>query len=257
MALLQEAGGPPDDLVHLVEYEDAVFWNRLLYDRWPLVVKLSDRIEVEHYRQVPPISDLGDNDIGVNGIGTIAAAKVIPVDSKEEAFVAISMYGRWLKPHPSAEGGWKYADASAHRIISDLSAFIGREDPTTHRILAAGDLNILYGYGEDGSAYWAARYETVFKRMEALGLQFIGPQCPNGRQAIPWPDELPGNSNNFPTYHPSRQTPAAATRQLDYAFASHGFHKGVSGRAMNEVHKWGPSDHCRLIIEVKTKIENC
>ena len=34
LALLQKAGGPPDDLVHLVEYEDAVFWNRLLYDRW-------------------------------------------------------------------------------------------------------------------------------------------------------------------------------------------------------------------------------
>ena len=29
-------------------------------------------------------------------------------------------------------------------------------------MLAAGDLNILYGYGENGSAYWAARYATVF-----------------------------------------------------------------------------------------------
>ena len=45
LALLQEAGNPPGELVHLVEYEDAVLWNRQLYDRWPLVVKLSDRIK--------------------------------------------------------------------------------------------------------------------------------------------------------------------------------------------------------------------
>ena len=33
----------------------------------------------------------------------------------------------------------------AHRIMSDLSAFIGHRDPATHRILAAGDLNLCYG----------------------------------------------------------------------------------------------------------------
>ena len=55
LALLQEAGSPPGDLVDRIEYVDGVFWNRHLYDRWPLVVKLSDRITVEPYRQVPPI----------------------------------------------------------------------------------------------------------------------------------------------------------------------------------------------------------
>ena len=256
LALLQEAGGPPGDLVHLVEYDDAVFWNRQLYDRWPLVVRLSDRIKVEHYRQVPPISDLGANDIGVSGIGTIAAARVIPCESEDEAFVAVSMYARWLKSHPSTNSGWIYADASAHRVISDLSTFIGRENPATHRILAAGDLNILYGYGEDGSAYWAGRYETVFKRMEALRLQFIGPRAPNGRQACPWPKELPRNSRNVPTFRTNKLKPSSATRQLDYAFASRGFHDRVRVRAMNEVGEWGPSDHCRLIIEVKTNADS-
>ena len=252
LALLQEAVSPPGDLVHLVEDVDAVFGNRQLYDRWPLVVKLSDRINVEHYCQAPPISELGDNDIGVSGIGTIAAAKVKPVDSKGEAFVAISIYGRWLKPHPSTGTNWSvgYSDASAHRIISDLSAFIGHEDPATHRILAAGDLNILYGYGEHGSAYWAGRYENVFTRMKALGLSFIGPQAPNGRQVCPWPKDLPNDSKNVPTYHSSRETPATASRQLDYAFASRGFHERVSVRAMNGINEWGPSDHCRLLITV-------
>ena len=69
LALLQEAGSPPGDLVDRVEYEDGVFWDRKLYDRWPLVVRLSDRITVKPYRQVPPISDLGEDAIGISGIG--------------------------------------------------------------------------------------------------------------------------------------------------------------------------------------------
>jgi len=61
----------------------------------------------------------------------------------------------------------------------------------SHRIIAAGDLNILYGHGEHGSEFWASRYSTVFDRLDTLGLRFIGPQSPGGRQAKPWPDELP------------------------------------------------------------------
>jgi hypothetical protein len=30
-----------------------------------------------------------------------------------------------------------------------------------HKIIAAGDLNVLYGYVEGGSQYWKARYDTV------------------------------------------------------------------------------------------------
>ena len=127
VALLQEAGSPPGDVVDRIEYVDGVFWNRQLYDRWPLVVKLSDRITVEPYQQVPPISDLGEDAIGVSGIGTIGAGRVISRDNEEEAFVAVSMYARWLRLHPSTKSSWSvgYSDASAHRIISDLSAFIG------------------------------------------------------------------------------------------------------------------------------------
>ena len=43
---------------------------------------------------------------------------------------------------------------------------------------------------------------------------------------------------------------ANAVRQLDYAFASRGFHERVKVRALNGVEEWGPSDHCRLLIEV-------
>ena len=252
VALLQEAESPPGDVVDRIEYVDGVFWNRQLYDRWPLVVKLSDRITVEPYRQVPPISDLGEDAIGVSGIGTIAAARVIPRDNKEEAFVAVSMYARWLRPHPSTKSRWGvgYSDASAHRIISDLSAFIGHTNPTKHRILAAGDLNMFYG-AIGSRVSLPQRDRTVWDRMQALGLEFVGPQAPHGRPAESEPDDVPSDTKNVPTFYRPGTKPATAVNQLDYAFASRGFHEQVSVRAMNEIEEWGPSDHCRLMIEVK------
>ena len=47
VALVQEAGSPPGDVVDLVDYDDGVFWNRHVYDRWPLIVQLSDQITVK------------------------------------------------------------------------------------------------------------------------------------------------------------------------------------------------------------------
>ena len=231
-----------------------MFWNRQLYDRWPLVVKLSDRITVEPYRQVPPTSDLGEDTIGVSGIGTIAAGRVIPHDNEEEAFVAVSMYARWLRPHPSTKSSWGvgYSDASAHRIISDLSAFIGHSDPTKHRILAAGDLNMFYG-AIGSRLSLPERDRTVWDRMQALGLEFLGPQAPHGRRAGTAPDDVPPDTRNVPTYYRPGSGPETAVNQLDYAFASRGFHEKVSVLAMNEIEEWGPSDHCRLMIEVKVK----
>ena len=213
MVAPQHAGLSITRLVGRIEYVDGVFWNRQLYDRWPLVVKLSDRITVEPYRQVPPISDLGEDAIGVSGIGTIAAGRVIPRDNEEEAFVAVSMYARWLRPHPSTKSKWSvgYPDASAHRIISDLSAFIGHTNPTTHRILAAGDLNMFYG-AIGSRLSLPQRDRTVWDRMQALGLEFLGPQAPHGRRAETTPDDVPPDTKNVPTYY-RRSGPATAVNQ--------------------------------------------
>lgn len=254
VALIQEAGSPPGDLANLVPYEDDRFWNRHLYDRWPLVVKLSDGVEVEWFQQVPPISELGESEIGASGIGTVAAARVMPTGRREEAFIAASMYARWMLPHPSSGSPWRVgaSDVSAHRILSDLSAFIGHTDPTKHRILAAGDLNMFYGATGDTLSL-TEREKTVWDRFAALGLEFLGPQAPSGRRpATPHPD-VPSDTNNVPTYHLRTGSPASADRQLDYVFASHGFHERVKVRALNGVDEWGPSDHCRLMIEVDTK----
>lgn len=166
-----------------------------------------------------------------------------------QPIIMMSMYAQWKKPHASTQSAWIYADASVHKLISELYEFVGSE--RGHRIVAAGDLNILHGYGEDGSMYWKRRYDTIFERMAALGLRYMGPQAPNGGQAEPWPAELPAESKNVPTFHHARSSPAGATRQLDHVFVSESLAAFTSVRALNAVDAWGPSDHCRVMIEVR------
>ncbi|MCY3553729.1 MAG: hypothetical protein OXH56_00260 [Gemmatimonadetes bacterium] len=117
-------------------------------------------------------------------------------------------------------------DPSVHRVISDISLLIGRKD--SFRMIVAGDTTVMYE--DEVGDYWKARNQAVFDRMSSLGLPMIGPQGP--------------------TYYHPRQTPATATRQLDYVFASRSLMHSVSTRALNSPAQWGPSDHCRILIEV-------
>lgn len=250
MALLQEAAEPPSDVAQRVEINPGhwITGGKDAYRprRWrTAVVKLSDRVQLEWIVE-KPIEEAGIGDLAVSRTGTLAAARVTPPNG--EPFIAVSMYSAWTSPHSSTGSSWIVSDVSAHRVISDLSAFIGSANG--HRIVAAGDLNVLHGYGEHGDRYFAARYQTIFSRMEALGLDFKGPQAPRGRQAEPWPSELPASSQNVPTYYSNRQTPTTATRQLDFVFVSTGMSDSVSVAALNSPDDWGPSDHCRLEIEV-------
>ena len=253
VALLQEAGRVPPGLRRPVELGPQFPWepwDESLYDRGAMVVKLSERVEIEWFKRVFPISVAKRDEIPISSIGAIAAARVIPGEG--EPFIVVSMYARWIKPHVTTGTKWRvgYPDGSAHRIISDMSAFIGDLDPSTHRILAAGDLNTIYGATDDNPLALPARDRTIFERMDALGLEFMGPQHPNGRRAEPKPKGLPKDTKNVPTYYTTRQSPATAQNQLDYVFASRGFHRGVAARALNGVDEWGSSDHCRIGIEV-------
>ena len=262
VALLQEAGAPPADVADSVDTGPEEHWNshvwnsrwwegryKNLFDRWPMVVKLSDRVEVEWFKQIGPISGMAADEIAVSGIGTVAAARVKPADGSVP-FIVVSMYARWVTPHPDVHSNWIYQDGSAHRIISDLSAFIGSTDPGTHRILAAGDLNMIYGATEANRLALPARDRTVTDRMKALGMEFLGPEYPDGRQASPTPHGLLPDTRNVPTYYAPGQSPETAQNQLDYVFASRGFHNSITARAMNGVEEWGASDHCRLLIDV-------
>lgn len=78
VALLQEAGQVPPDVAAKVEtgdreYWDAHAWNSDWYsgrwkdlsDRWSKVVKLSDRVKVEWFKQIGPISEPLDDEAAV------------------------------------------------------------------------------------------------------------------------------------------------------------------------------------------------
>ena len=256
VALLQEVGTVPDDVLDRVELNPHRPWlshdpgtGHPNYDRWPMVVRLSDRVRVEWFRQVGPtwVDPQRPRDMAVSGIGAMEVARVIPVDGPEP-FIAASMYARWFNPHPTADGDWISPDASAHRIISDLSAFIGYYDaPAKHRILAAGNLNMSF----QSTDPFDRRAQTILNRFQALGLDYLGPRYPAGRRADPIPEHLNEDSLDVPTYyHKPSNTPAGAYVQIDHVFASRGLHDEIQTRALNEVTKLGPSDHCRICIDV-------
>ena len=254
IALLQEARPPPDDIpADRFDIDPSPWATAGFYTNWKAaVVRLSDRVKVDWI----PAAEIGQNELfEVSRPGTLAAARFTPVDGRGqpagEPLIAASMYSNWEYPHRITGKelkDWAWGDVSAHRIISDLSRLIGH--PVNHRIIAAGDLNILYGHGEGGDEYAAARYASVFDRMEAMGLPFVGPQYPNGQQAAPWPAELPPDSKNVPTFYWGNDL-TTAYRQLDFVFASAGMKDAVSARALNGPDEWGPSDHCRVVIDVR------
>ncbi len=247
VALLQEARIPPEDVSEWVEVDPAPFYEAegKGISRCA-IVKLSEGIEIEWLEPVP-ISRAKYGDLIESQPGCLAAAIITPPGGRP--FTAVSFCPEYEKPHRSTgKMSWNIVDASIHRVISDISLLIGRQ--RDHRIIAAGDLTIYHGYGEDKSGYWKGRYDTVFNRMAAIGLPFVGPQYPNGRQADPWPPELPTDSKNVPTYIHSTQTLETATSQLDYVFVSESMADSVKVRALNSPDEWGPSDHCRIEIEV-------
>ena len=56
---------------------------------------------------------------------------------------------------------------------------------------------------------------------------------------------------NVPTYHTNRQTPATASRQLDFVFVSESIVDRVNAKALNREEEWGPSDHCQISIKLE------
>lgn len=266
VALLQEAGDPPWDVVGKLdtgpqEHWDSHLWNsnwyrrhgwRYIAERWPKIVKLSNRVKVDWFAQDGPRGHGSESTVSISGAGNIAVARVKPLNIDQQPFIVVSMYASWIMPHPSTITRYKVgaADVAAHRIISDLSTFIGDDDPSTHRVLAAGDLNMVYGWRDHEATSYSAREKTVWDRMSALGMEYLGPKTPDGRRVCPSDYGGPEDTENVRTYHTSRSSPQNAYIQLDHAFASKGFHEGIATRALNSVSEWGSSDHCRLVMEV-------
>ena len=264
IALLQEVGpGAAEGMASVLggheHWENYPDWNR--HNGWPAVVKLSNRVEVKWFRPVSLMTrEEEDDQIAVSDLPTLAAAQVTPLPDGEP-FIVVSMYARCYRLHPNARDGSEpipeFADASAHRIISDLSGFIADANPPNHRIIAAGDLNAIYGAREESIWETPIRAQTIFDRMSAIGMEFVGPRAGDGSRKADSPtDDVRPSTCNVPTrLSPQRKSEfkkcdILSGNQLDYVFASRGFHESISVRAMNGVEEWGPSDHCRIVIDV-------
>ena len=248
VALVQEATAPPDGLDLEVVAGDEwrlAGWQDRQFSA--AVVRCSLRVQVTADPTLRSLELASESELAVSRSGTMAVAEV-DGDTLSAPITVVSAYAAWERPGSTKDGGWIYADASAHRIISDLSALIGRQEG--HRIVVSGDWNILHGYGEHGSTYWGHRYQTVFDRMESIGLRFIGPQQPNGHAAENPAEELPAGSLDVPTYRTRRDDPSSGQRQLDFVFASESMADSLTVRALNGENEWGPSDHCRVLVEM-------
>ena len=185
--------------------------------------------------------NIADDWVAVSRTGSIAAADVV-IDG-DIAFTAVSVYAAWETSVRPRRG---YADGTAHRILSDLSLLLGGRRPP-HRMIVAGDWNLLRGYGENGDGYWKARYDTVFERAEALGLRFVGPEYPNGRQADPWPDELPSDSLCVPNLPPLATDARHRNPSTSISCSPRRPSRTAERYVRSETPEaWGPSDHCRV-----------
>ena len=220
IALLQETCTPPLEVRSSIELSPYSPWLAEFFSqtalRPPRVVRVSDRVKVEWYEQVAPHRGTpGSHQMPVSGIGLCDAAIVAPIDGGNP-FNVVSMYAAWQRSHPNVGARSSYPDASAHRIISDLTVLVPTyaADGQEHRTIAAGDLNMCFGDSDS----FATRAQTVFDRMRALGLKYVGPRYPNGRKADPVPKILAEDSLDVPTYYSNAMTPETAQLQLDHSF---------------------------------------
>ena len=246
VALLQEACVPPAGVAKQVFPDpDAETWRTASTtpSKWrTAIVRLRDGV-VLRPRKLIRVGDWLEDAVPVSREGTLAVADI---DFGGETITLVSAYAVWETP--SRESSWIIADASAHRLISDVSSLLSTQKD--HRIIVAGDFNIYRGEGDRGSSYWKRRYDTVFDRMEALGLPFIGPSGCVDPVGEPARSGTSGDRPNVPTFRTKQKDASTAAHQLDFVFASESLRPRLTVRALCGDDEWGPSDHCRVQIDL-------
>ena len=272
VALLQEVGkGAARRLGEMTG--NGRIWNWDLSDAWPAVVRLSDRVKVDAFAPIALESGgLEQDTIGMSDQRTLAAARVTPLRSGKRSsgrpFFVFSMYARWLDTHPWAQhetperGGRPFPNilrclrapnhlrpVHLYRPHEPLRApYAGRGRPQ-YNLRCNGEQPV----GGNRRAHGPS--STGCRRSE---WELKGPRWPEAdRQADPLPQGLPRDTRNVPTYLSApqrrrmRDEGILSGNQLDYVFASQGFQDRVRVYAMNDEVGFGPSDHCRIRIEVQ------
>ena len=245
VALLQEASRLPHDLCQTIDVDDRLWDDHRL---WPgrhdaalgypsVVAQLSSKVNVR-FIATGPMGDAFSRAFYTSEWGTLGAAIVSPID-EDESLIVVSMapYSNAFT-HESGSPSRREPIGSLHRLISDLSRLVGRQS----RVIAAGDWAIHPGWSTYPTPTWndreALHFQTAFDRMRALGFRKV---IPKGRY---------GNRGNVVTFQSMVETPAQAWAQADYVFATENIADRVSACALNSPDDWGPSDHCRIVIDL-------
>ena len=92
--------------------------------------------------------------------------------------------------------------------------------------------------GADLTTWWD-RDCPVFDDMRRRGLPLMGPYSPTFYNKL------------------GRERPADASLQLDYVFASRAIADRLVVRPLNQPGEWGPSDHCRIVIDLHPAPKAC
>lgn len=249
VALLQEAGPPPAELRARVVVDDqpwATGAGEMGIRPWrTAVVGLSDRVRVRHLETAPLDSAL-IHQIPVSRSGTLALAE-ISFRGSDQTYLLASMHAQHELPRAAAPLDWIYADASAHRLVSDLSSVIGSEH--RHQIVVGADLNFTTGEELRETNYWRARHAGVFERMRLLGLPLIGPHQSSEPAT---PAAAVQRERQTPTYRHQQDEPHGASKRIDFVFASEQLRPAVEVLARNDRAAWGPSSHCKIEITLRT-----
>lgn len=150
-----------------------------------------------------------------------------------------SIFRRWHRAAVVERSGREYClvcVVSGHRQAQSLPELIEGvrsvlQGRASMPMIVAGDLTTN---GDDS--------EKMFGRMKDMGLPWVGPTAPNYIQVI-------GRKPH------QRETPADAHRHLNHVFVSDEIADRVTATALNDpdensVAFWGPSDHCRILIEI-------
>ena len=239
IALLQEASRVPDDLGHRVDVDHGLWPERhkagLGYPS--VVARLLRNVNVR-FIETGPMGDHFSRDFYTSEWGTLGAAIVERID-RDESLIVISMAPAYNAfTHESGSPSRRECIGSVHRLISDLARLVGRRS----RVIAAGDWAIHPGWSTHETPIWKERealhFQTAFDRMKALGLREI---IPKGRRS---------DRGDVVTFRSMVETPAQACVQADYVFATENIANRVTVRALNQPDEWGPSDHCRLVIDL-------
>jgi hypothetical protein len=240
VALLQEAVPPPTgDWTTFPSATDSDLWAITAHsDRqrnFASVVAVLDSALTP--TQVVPTA-LGQAEYGRFAVSHPGQFSVVEIGSHSgPTLTAVSLYGIWDR-----DERYLFSEATLHRAISDLTIVL-QEKSRTHIVLA-GDLNVFFDWDQATyDAHWAARYDTVFARLAAYGMNLVGPfgdgrldGCECGR----------GDECRHVRTFAYQRKPENRLNQLDYVFATPSL-RPLGCHALDDEASWRYSDHLPVI----------